>query len=90
MAPETQEKVLKALKEWRMFSREVAGFVIFVGFFAALFLLSSKAIPVENRDPVLLLLGILGSAFQAVVGFQWGGSVGSEKKSETIAKVAES
>lgn len=89
MAPEVKERFFKALMEWKAFSRELAGFVIFAGFFGALWMLLVKEVPTANRDVLMVLLGVLASSFKDVVGFLWGGSFGSEKKSDTLKEQTE-
>ena len=67
-------------KDWKTLSREIAGFTIFAGFFTILGMLLTREAPVGNRDVLMVLLGVLASAFKDVVGFLWGGSFGSELK----------
>lgn len=86
MAPETREKLIEALKGWKSVSREIAGFVIFFGFFSAMYMLMFEEVPAGNKDVMLLLLGVLAGSYKDVVGFLWGGSFGSEKKTEALAK----
>lgn len=88
MAPDTKETILDTLKQWREFSREVAGFIIFGGFFAVLYLLLVRETPPANKDTLLVLLGVLAGAFKDVTGFMWGGSMGSEKKTQALVDQA--
>lgn len=73
--------------KFRELARELAGFAIFGGFFAVLFALIKYAAPAENKDALLILLGVLAGSFKDVVGFLWGGSMGSEKKTEMLKAV---
>ena len=74
------------MKEWKAMSREMAGFIIFAGFFAALYLLIKQEAPAGNKDVLMVLLGVLAGCFKDVSGFLWGGSFGSEKKTEALAE----
>ena len=89
MTIETKDRLVKALLEWKAFTREIAGFAIFGGFFATLWLLLKSEIPPTNKDVLLILLGVLASSFKDVVGFLWGGSFGSEKKTDIAANKTE-
>lgn len=88
MAPEVKDTILDTLKQWREFSREVAGFCIFGGFFFVLWMLLKTETPPVNKDALMLLLGILAGAFKDVAGFMWGGSMGSEKKTQALVDQA--
>lgn len=70
--------------KFRELAREVAGGLIFLGFFGVLFALIRFESPASNREPLLVLLGVLAGSYKDVVGFLWGGSMGSEKKTEML------
>lgn len=58
--------------------------VIVVGFFALLYLLATQAIPAENKDSMNLVIGSLLAAFGGIVGYFFGSSLGSSKKTELL------
>ena len=84
MTDATKNEIVELIKKWREASREIAGFTIFAGFFGVLYLLVTREAPAGNKDTLLVLLGVLAGSFKDVVGFLWGGSMGSEKKTEAI------
>lgn len=45
------------------------------------------AIPMDNREPIVLLLGIVSATINQVVGFFFGTSYGSQKKTEAIERL---
>jgi len=70
----------------------VAGGLIGVGIVSILgfitWALVFRAIPVENETAMNVLLGILASQVNLVVGFFFGSSVSNKKQSETIDTLA--
>ena len=77
------------MKDWKALTREAAGFLIFFGFFAAIYFLIKVEAPAGNKDVLMVLLGVLAGAFKDVSGFLWGGSFGSEKKTEALTQPKE-
>lgn len=45
------------------------------------------ALPGANREPMLMLMGILSGQVGQVVGFFFGTSYGSQKKTDTIERL---
>lgn len=63
---------------------EVLSFVITLGFFGILgYMLAMESKPAE---PLLIMLGSLGTAWVAIVNFWFGSSNGSARKSELLAQ----
>jgi hypothetical protein len=60
-------------------------FVVFVGFFGALWLLMTVEPGQAMREALLALVGVLGAGFTQVIGFYFGSSSGSQAKDENIA-----
>lgn len=56
---------------------------MFGGAIAALFVFEP---PAGAREPLLILVGNLGSAFGLVVGYWYGSSSGSAQKNDLLAK----
>jgi len=60
--------------------------LIVLCFFSILALLLYKKIPVENTETLNLAIGALLTAFGTVVGYFFGSSVGSQRKTDIIAQ----
>jgi len=54
------------------------------GFFSLLFLLFFKAFPPESKDILNVMLGTVGSSWTGIVGYYFGSSSGSAKKTEML------
>ena len=74
-------KMQEAMKSW---APAVIATVIFIGFFATGYALIFKEIPAGNREPLLIMLGVLGSIVVQVVNFWFGSSKGSKEKTLLI------
>lgn len=57
-----------------------------VGFFSLLLLMTMRGMPDENRDLLNVVLGTLGTAWVSIIGYYFGTSVGSARKTELLAK----
>lgn len=64
----------------------VLGALIVLCFFAVIVLLIVKGVPSDNKEALLLILGALISAFTGVVGYFYGSSIGSAKKTDIMNK----
>lgn len=60
------------------------GALIVLCFFTVIILLILKGVPTDNKEALLLILGALISAFTGVVGYFYGSSMGSAKKTDII------
>lgn len=60
--------------------------LIVICFFGILFLLFIYKIPTENTDTLNLAIGTLLTAFGTVVGYFFGSSAGSQRKTDIIAQ----
>ena len=58
------------------------------GFFGMLGLMSFIALPIENKDALLLMMGGLIGAFTSVVAYYYGSSSGSRLKTDALANLA--
>lgn len=56
-----------------------------LGFFGLLALQIFKAAPEASHDVVYLMIGSLGTAWVSVVGYYFGSSAGSDRKTEILA-----
>lgn len=57
------------------------------GFFGAILLLALVPTP-ESREPLLVLVGTLGTAWTQVISYYFGSTAGGKLKSELLAKAA--
>lgn len=70
------------LADWT--PRVLAGLVTF-GFFGAILLLA--LVPTtESREPLLVMVGSLGTAWTSIIAYYFGSTAGGQKKSELLAR----
>ena len=62
--------------------------VISAGFFSLLALLAFRSVPVENRDIIMTMVGVLGTAWIGVTSYYFGTSSGSKAKDAVIGRMA--
>jgi uncharacterized membrane protein YedE/YeeE len=77
-------------KEWiSTIFQYVLAVVIVAGVFYTLNIFGKNVIPTENKDMVNQIIGGLMLAFGMVVGYFFGSSVGSSKKTDALVKNAD-
>ncbi len=59
--------------------------VMVIGYFVILGMLVFNSLPIENKDAVNILLGILSMALGTVVGYFFGSSKGSSEKNDMLS-----
>ena len=64
----------------------VLAYLITLGFFSILTWMLTHDMPQTGHDALLVMLGSLGTAWAAVVGYYYGSSSGSERKTELLGK----
>lgn len=64
--------------------KHVVGMIVMIAFLAGHLALLFKGIPEQNKDPFIHSLGMLDAAVSFIVGYYFGSSAGSKKKSEII------
>jgi hypothetical protein len=52
--------------------------IIVAGFFMVLYVLLTRTVPAQGNEPLLILFGMLGTAFSGVIGFYFGSSVSTQ------------
>jgi hypothetical protein len=69
-------------------SQIVIGALVVVGFFGSFAMLLTKPDTISeiNREPVMMMIGALIAAFSGLMGFFFGSSAGSARKTDIIAK----
>ncbi|SAL61447.1 hypothetical protein AWB74_03109 [Caballeronia arvi] len=72
-----------ANKDW---VPKVLAMCVTVGFFGILLLMALRALPEPNRDLVNVVVGALGTAWISIIGYYFGTSAGSMRKTELLAQ----
>jgi hypothetical protein len=69
-------------------SQFVIGGLIVIGFFGSFIalLLRPDMLTEINKEPVMLMVGALVAAFATLIGFFFGSSAGSARKTDLLAK----
>lgn len=75
-------------REFKDYFQYIFAGVIVLGFFALMYMLIMKTIPVDNNDTLNLVIGGLLGAFSTIVGYFFGSSKGSAEKNEILNKPA--
>ena len=71
-----------------MTTRPALAAAVVAAFVGVVALLAFVAIPEPSREPLLVLVGILGKSFSDVVSFHFGSSEGSARKQDTLDRLA--
>lgn len=65
---------------------KVLAMAVTTGFFGILMLMAFQPLPGPNKDLVNVIVGALGTAWISIIGYYFGTSVGSMRKTELLAK----
>jgi hypothetical protein len=65
---------------------KVLAMAVTVGFFGILMLMAFQPLPGPNKDLVNVIVGALGTAWISIIGYYFGTSAGSMRKTELLAK----
>ena len=71
---------------WQQIFQYILAAVIVLVFAVAIVLLMKSEISQSVKDPLLVLLGVLGASFKDVVGYFFGSSKSSADKNEMLNK----
>lgn len=63
---------------------KILAYLVTVGFFAVLGYMIIHGLPVVGAEPLLIMLGSLGTAWTAIVSYYYGSSSGSQMKTELL------
>ena len=63
---------------------EVLAILVTAGFFGIIIYILHFGLPESGKEPLLLLLGSLGTAWTSIMAFYFGSSSGSQKKTEAL------
>lgn len=74
----------EAVKDWVPSAMAV---VVTLGFFGILFWMMIKGVPKES-DVLMVMLGSLGTAWTAIVGYYFGSSIGARRNADALAVIA--
>ncbi|MGT2477598.1 hypothetical protein [Paraburkholderia terrae] len=72
-----------AVRDW---VPKALAMAVTVGFFGILLLMALHSLPDSNRDLVNVILGSLGTAWISIIGYYFGTSAGSARKTELLAQ----
>lgn len=64
----------------------ILGAVIVIAFFAVIYMLIIRGIPLDNQDILLIVIGALTAKFADIVSYFYGSSKGSSDKNEMLKK----
>lgn len=64
----------------------ILAIMVTVGYFATLAYMMQNDLPAQGREPLLIMLGSLGTAWGGVIAYYFGTTSGSARKTELIAK----
>jgi len=71
---------------WKQIFQYGLAALIFGALILVIVMLVVHAVPAENKDAMLILVGVLASAFTGVVTYFFGSSKGSADKNEMLKK----
>lgn len=64
----------------------LVGILVLLGFFAAVGAMVFIDIPTASKEPLMLLVGALSTMAGSVVGYFYGSSAGSDRKTELLSQ----
>lgn len=67
----------------------VLALFITAGFFGVLYWLMTTGFPDSGKEPLLIMLGSLGTAWTGVVSFYFGSTAGSARKTEALERMSQ-
>lgn len=70
------------------YTPSVLAAVVSTGFFGILGVMAFFILPIENKDPLLLMIGFLGGSFTSVISYYFGSSPGQQQRSAALSKMA--
>jgi len=67
----------------------ILAYAVTTGFFSLLCFMLVRPVPQESKDILNIMLGALGAAWVNIIGFYFGSSAGSERKTELMGQKEE-
>jgi hypothetical protein len=64
--------------------------IVTIGFLFILYHLLTNGLPAQGSEPMLIMLGSLGTAWTGITGYYFGSSMGSRAKSDVINTIVSS
>lgn len=81
------------MTDWRQAALNATGGIVAICLVLllayCLYALVNVEIPTTNKDPLLVVIGILSGSLGAVTQYYFGSSAGAKKQAETLDKMAE-
>jgi len=71
---------------WQQIFQYALAALVAIGLFWIVYLLIGKGAPPENKDALLILLGVLAGGFTTIVSYFFGSSKGSSDKNDIFSK----
>lgn len=71
----------------RSFLPPLLALTVTIGFFGLLYVLAFHPVPTESKDVLYAMVGVLGTAWVALINFYFGSSSGSAAKTEAITNL---
>jgi hypothetical protein len=68
---------------------KILAYAMTIGFFSILTFMLFKAVPLESRDLLNIMLGMLGTSFVSVISYYFGSTAGSSEKTRLLAATKE-
>lgn len=68
---------------------KILAYAMTIGFFSILTFMLFKAVPLESRDLLNIMLGMLGTSFVSVISYYFGSTAGSSEKTKMLAAVTQ-
>jgi uncharacterized membrane protein len=72
------------MKNWKDWAMIVLATIIVLGVLATTIILMKWQVPIDNNEPLFMILGALIASFSSVVQYFFGSSKGSSEKTELL------
>lgn len=70
------------------YTQHMVAILVIIAYLGLVILLCLRSVPTENKEPLEIVLGVLGASFGAVVAFYFSSTASSRQKDSTIAEMA--
>lgn len=70
------------------YTQHVVAVMVLCAYIALVGVLCWHSVPPENKEPLEIVLGVMGTAFGGVIGYYFGSTSASREKDQTISNLA--